>query len=114
MNFETKIKEWVNIDNQIKYQNDKLKQLREKKNDLNEDLNNYIETNELNNAIIQISDGSLKYNTFKSTQPLTLKYINSCLSNCITNPETVEQLMTYIKEHRDTKYTSELKRYYNK
>jgi|TARA_R110001599_G_scaffold113994_2_gene279521 hypothetical protein len=114
MNFETKIKEWVNIDNQIKHQHDKLKQLREEKNNLNVDLNSYIEKNELNNAIIQISDGSLKYNTLKSTQPLTLKYINGCLTNCITNPETVEQLMIYIKEHRDTKYTTELKRYYNK
>ena len=114
MNFETKIKEWVSIDNEIKKQNELTKRLREKKNDLNHEINEYIENNQLNNAVIQISDGSLKYNSVKSTQPLTFKFVRECLTNCIENEDTIEQLMNYIKEKREIKEHYELKRFYNK
>ena len=114
MNFETSIKEWVILDNKIKKQNEELKALREKRQTLGTALNGYIEENELNNAIIQISDGTIKYNQIKRTQPLTLKYIRTCLENCIQNVETVDKLMEYIKENRDVKISNELKRYYNK
>ena len=114
MNFETKIKEWVSIDNEIKKQNELTKRLREKKNDLNHEINEYIENNQLNNAVIQISDGSLKYNSVKSTQPLTFKFVRECLTNCIENEDTIDQLMNYIKEKREVKEHYELKRFYNK
>jgi len=114
MNFETKIKEWVSIDNEIKKQNELTKRLREKKNDLNSEINEYIENNQLNNAVIQISDGSLKYNSVKSTQPLTFKFVRECLTNCIENEDTIDQLMNYIKEKREVKEHYELKRFYNK
>jgi len=114
MSFETQIKEWVSIDNEIKKQNELIKRLREKKNNLNSEINNYIEDNQLNNAIIQISDGSLKYNIVKSTQPLTFKFVRECLENCIENEETINQLMNYIKEKREVREHYELKRFYNK
>ena len=113
MNFESSIKEWVKIDDQLKILSKKQKELREKKNTLNDSINDYIETNKLNNSIIKISDGSLKYNSTKNAQPLTFRYIKECLSNCISNQESVEQLMEYIKQHRDIKVSNELKRYYN-
>lgn len=114
MTFESNIKEWVKIDDQLKLLQQKQKELREKRGDLNHEINNYIETNNLNNSIIQISDGSLKYNSNKSTQPLTFRFVRECLSNCISNEESVEQLMNYIKEHRESKINYELKRYYKK
>mgnify|MGYP000948631169 FL=1 len=114
MNFETYIKDWVILDTKIKKQSEELKLLREKRQTLGSSLNVYIEENELNNAIIQISDGTIKYNQVKMTQPLTLKYIHTCLENCIQNVETVDKLMEYIKENRDVKISNELKRYYNK
>lgn len=114
MSFESNIKEWVKIDDQLKLLQQKQKELREKRGELNHEINTYIETNNLNNSIIQISDGSLKYNSSKSTQPLTFRFVRECLSNCISNQESVEQLMNYIKEHRENKINYELKRYYKK
>jgi len=113
MNFESSIKEWVKLDEQQKILSKKQKELREKKNILNVSINDYIETNDLNNSIIKISDGSLKYNPTKNIQPLTFRYIRECLSNCISNEENVKKLMEYIKQHRDIKVSNELKRYYN-
>ena len=112
-NFETNIQKWVAIDNQLKILNEKSKELREEKNDLLDDLNTYVETNRLNNASIDISDGKLKFAQTKITQPLTLKFIETCLSNIINEPTQVSQIMKYIKDKREKKEISEIKRFYN-
>jgi len=111
--FEKDIQKWVAIDNQLKILNEKSKELREEKNDLLEDLNIYIETNKLTNASIAISDGKLKFAQTKVTQPLTLKFIESCLTNIINEPSQVTQIMKYIKDKREKKEISEIKRFYN-
>ena len=111
--FERNIQKWVTIDNQLKIVNEKAKELRDEKNDLLEDINVYIETNKLTNASIDISDGKLKFAQSKITQPLTLKFIENCLSNIINDQRQVTQIMKYIKDKREKKDVSEIKRYYN-
>lgn len=111
--FEKNIQKWVSIDNQIKILNEKTKELRDEKNDLLEDINVYIETNKLNNASIDISDGKLKFVQSKTTQPLTLRFVENCLSNIIQDSKQVTQIMKYIKDKREKKEISEIKRYYN-
>uniref|UniRef100_A0A6C0KDV2 Uncharacterized protein n=1 Tax=viral metagenome TaxID=1070528 RepID=A0A6C0KDV2_9ZZZZ len=114
MSFEEKIKNWVLADNEIKTFNENLKELKKTRQILTNDLQEYIETHELKNAVIQISDGKLKSQQVKAVQPLTLKYVKECLSHCVSNTETVDQLMEYIKQHREIKFSDEIKRYYNK
>ena len=63
---------------------------------------------------MNISDGKLKFVSSKTTAPLTLTYIEKCLSELITNGKQVEQIMTYIKKNRETKTTMEIKRVYDK
>ena len=111
--FERNIQKWVAVDNQLKIINEKAKELRDEKNDLLEDINMYIETNKLNNASIDISDGKLKFAQSKITQPLTLKLVENCLSNIINDQRQVTQIMKYIKDKREKKDVSEIKRYYN-
>ena len=41
MSFEDNIKKWVMLDNQQKHLNEKIKEIREQKNNLSSDLNNY-------------------------------------------------------------------------
>tara|TARA_B100000214_G_scaffold171621_1_gene123327 strand:+ start:185 stop:532 length:348 start_codon:yes stop_codon:yes gene_type:complete len=111
--FERNIQKWVAVDNQLKIVNEKAKELRDEKNDLLEDINMYIETNKLTNASIDISDGKLKFAQSKVTQPLTLKFVENCLSNIINDQRQVTQIMKYIKDKREKKDVSEIKRYYN-
>lgn len=111
--FERNIQKWVTVDNQLKIINEKAKELRDEKNDLLEDINVYIETNKLTNASIDISDGKLKFTQSKLTQPLTLKFVENCLSNIINDQRQVTQIMKYIKDKREKKNVSEIKRYYN-
>lgn len=111
--FERNIQKWVAIDNQLKIINEKAKDLRDEKNDLLEDINIYIETNKLTNASIDISDGKLKFAQSKITQPLTFKFVENCLTNIINDQRQVTQIMKYIKDKREKKEVSEIKRYYN-
>ena len=61
MNFESQIQQWVSIDNQIKQLNEKTKELREKKNTLEQNITSYASSNNLSSSTIQISDGKLKF-----------------------------------------------------
>ena len=112
--FESNIKRWVSLDNRIKTLSDEAKALREEKSSVNDVISQHIETNQLEKATIQISDGKLRYVTTKSQSPISLKYLESCLSECIGNTDKVKAIMDYIKENREVKETTELKRYYNK
>jgi hypothetical protein len=56
----------------------------------------------------------LKFVSSKTTAPLTLTYIEKCLSDLITNGKQVEQIMAYIKKNRETKTSMEIKRVYDK
>ena len=112
MTFEEDIQNWVAIDNSVKELNEKIKELRDSRNELSEKLVNYASENSLTHKIIQITDGNLKFQTRKQTSPLTLTFIERCLSDCISNEEHVNQILNYIKEKRESKYISEVRRSY--
>ena len=111
MSFEENIKKWVALDNQLKTLNEKTKQLRDDKNNLEEGIMTYVDTNKLSNATVNISDGKLRFVSTKQTAPLTLKYVEECLAKCIGNEGQVTQIMKVIKESREVKYTADIKRY---
>ena len=113
MSFEQQIQQWVSLDNQMKQLSDKMKELREKKNDLNDVIFRQVETSNLSNSSIQISDGKLKFHQTKETQPLTFKYLESCLREIIKNEDQVNKIVEYIKNKREIKYVPEIKRLYN-
>jgi hypothetical protein len=113
MSFEQQIQQWVAIDNQMKLVSDKLKELRDKKNEIGAQINSYIETNELSNASVKISDGQLKFVKVKETQQLSFKHLETCLSEIIKNEEQVKKIVEYVKNKRDTKYVPEIKRFYS-
>tara|TARA_B100000963_G_C22637723_1_gene678518 strand:- start:6297 stop:6641 length:345 start_codon:yes stop_codon:yes gene_type:complete len=112
-NFENNIKNWVNIDNQIKALNEKTRELREERNELCEEILNYAGSNNLGNATVEISDGKLKFATSRSTAPLTLRFVQKCLEDVISDQESVGKIMKYIKSKREVRTSSDIKRYYN-
>ena len=77
--FQTNIQQWVNIDNKIKSLQKEIKQHRTTKNDLTQNIFTYAEANNLENAVIQISDGKLKFQNSKTNSPLTFFFIENCL-----------------------------------
>ena len=113
MNFEESLKQWVHIDNQLKSFGDKMKELREKKNKISESIHEYMEVNDITNKTVKLNDGQLKFGKIKETQPLTFKYLETCLKDIIKNEEQVNKIVEYVKNKRETKYVPEIKRYYD-
>ena len=112
MDLNNNIKSWVDLDNSIKKLNTTLKGLREQKNSLTSDITSYINENNLNDATIEITDGLLKFHTIKQTSPLTFKFLETCLMECIGNEEQVTNIIKYIKSKREVKYYNDIKRSY--
>lgn len=114
MSFEEDIKSWVSLDNNIKHINEKLKEMRNKKLELEGSIQHYLEMNKIENPTIEITDGKLKVGVNKTQSPLTYKYIEQCLMSTIRNEEHVSKIITYMKNNRDYKIEKSIKRTYNK
>ena len=112
MEFQDNIKQWVSIDNLEKKHKEEIKKLREKKNYLSDKIFTYAEDNNLNHAVIEISDGKLKFQNTKSSTPLTFKFVEKCLVEKLNNEEHAKEIIKYIKGNRETRYVSEIKRTY--
>lgn len=112
MSFQENIKQWVNIDNQIKAHNNQIKELRQTKNNLTDNIIGYVETNSLDDAIVEITDGNLKFQNVKHTSPLTFTFLEKCLNQCIGNEKQVKDIIKFIKSKRETSYVNTIKRSY--
>ena len=113
MSFENQIQQWVQIDNQLKDLTEKTKTLRDKRNTLEEHITNYVSTNNLSNATVNISDGKLKFVNTRVPETLTFKYLEKTLGEVIKNESQVKQIMEHIKLKRNIKVVSEIKRFSN-
>lgn len=111
---EENVAEWVRIDNEHQYCMKQLRTIREHKLELQESINRQFSERGLHNPVVRISDGRLAMVEKKVTQSLTLGFVEEVLSGCISNPETVKQLMDRIKAARTITHQTELRRYYSK
>ena len=113
MSFESKIQQWVSLDNQLKTLNQQVKELRDKRNTIEENITSYASTNNLSNANINISDGRLKITNTRVAEPITLKYLEKTLGDVIKNESQVKLIMEHIKQKRAIKIVPEIKRFSN-
>lgn len=113
MDLTESIQQWVNFDDQLKSYTNKVKELRFKKNSLTKSIFDIAEQNNLQNAVIEISDGKLKFQNLKQSSPLNFKFLKQCLSECISDEDTVKNIIDYIKQKREIKYIHDIKRSYN-
>lgn len=111
--FQNKIKKWVSYDTQLKSLNEKAKEIRNEKNNLSDNIFNFVDDNNLSSSIIKITDGRLKFGQNKQTAPLTLGFLEKSLMELFNDEEKVAQIMNHIREKRETKIISDIKRYYD-
>jgi hypothetical protein len=111
MSFENQIQKWVLIDNEIKNLNEKIKLLRDNRNELSENIINYANEKKISNSTIKISDGKLKFTNTKVTEPLTFKYIENTLAQIIMNETQLKYIIDHLKNKRTSKIIPEIKRY---
>jgi len=111
MSFEQQVQQWVQLDNQIKTLNEKLKELRENKHTLTESLTKQAERNNVKHSPLQISDGKLKFVSVNTTNPLTFKYVEKCLGEIIQSKDQVVKIIDYLKKNREIKQVNDIRRF---
>ena len=112
--FVENVQKWLLYEQQLKIVTDKVKQIRESKNETAESICNYMQTHGLTNKKIKINDGELKICEKKEYSPLTYTYVEECLAKIITEKENVEFIMDYLKQNREIKITHEIRKTTNK
>ena len=111
--FQNNIQSWVSIDNRIKTLSQQVKDLRSQRNNLTNNIFTYAEQNNLENAIIQITDGKLKFQNVKQTSPLTFRLVEETLMECFDNEEMVKKIIDKLKSKREVKFSYDIKRTYS-
>lgn len=111
--FDKQIQKWVEMDNKIKKINAELKTSRELKNDLETSIMATVNSKKLLNTSLSLPDGKLRFVETKTTNPISLTFVEQCLNDLIPNKSQVQHILKYIKEKREIKINPEIKRYYN-
>ena len=111
MSIQQTVKDWVVKDNEIRNYQNKIKELKTEKNELSDEIKVLLRESNMQNAVIEISDGKLKLQETKQYSTITLSYLKNCLSVFIKNSNDVDKILNYVKENRDIKYVQDLKRY---
>ena len=111
--FDKQIQKWIELDNKLKKINSEIKTTREMKNDLEASIMDVVNNKKLLNTSITTMDGRLRFVETKTSNPLSLTFIEQCLHEIIPNSSQVQHILKYIKEKREIKINPEIKRYYN-
>ncbi len=111
MSLEENVKKWVEYDTLIRLHNDKIKELRNSKCDIEKNIHSHISKYN-KKPIINISDGVLKFSKVNIQQTLSYKLIENSIQNIISNKEKVEEIMKSIRNNRTSKEVDVIKRYY--
>lgn len=112
--FIEKVKKWVVMDSQLKIVNEKTKQLREMKSQLNHQICDFMNNHNLAQNRITISDGELRLHEKKEYSAITFGYIQRCLADLIKDDTQVEFIIQYLKDNREITTSSDIKRTYKK
>jgi hypothetical protein len=108
--FAENIQKWVIVDTQIKYINEKTKQLRENRTSLIEEIHKYVKEKKMDNQKIEISDGHIVLFDKKDYPPLSYSYIHKCLCEIIPEKSQVEYIIEYLKSKREIKTSPDIRK----
>ena len=112
--FVENIQKWVILDKQLKLIHEKTKEIRENKNKITNDICDYIQTKNLSNTKIEISDGELKMYEKKDYSPLTFSYIEESLAKILIDKSQVDYIIQFLKQNREIKSSIDIRRTYHK
>ena len=108
--FAQNVQKWVVLDKQLKYVNEKTRQIREAKNDLTTEICEYIQRKQWTDKPIEITNGTIKFIEKREYSPLSFAYIEECLDKIISDASHVDFILQYLKDNREVKTACELRR----
>ena len=112
MTLEEDIRQWIQLDNNIKQLNHEIKKIKSQKETYNNNILEHITSNNLNNAIVKFGNDKLRFMDTNYSQPLTYKFISECLYKYFDYDENkAVEIIQFIKSQRQIKIVKEIKRF---
>jgi hypothetical protein len=110
--FQSNIIKWLDYDNKIKKLNEELKGVREQRILVEDDITGFITVKKIMDKSIQIPsyNSNIRYSETHTLENLSLRYIKECLDECMEDKDTVNALLSYIKDKRVRKTKIGIKR----
>lgn len=109
--YADKLKRWVILDKQLRFVNNKTREIRESKSKLTQELCEIVQQHpHLGNKAVELNDGELRFVEKREYTPLSFSYIHECLNKVISNPTDVDRIIQYIKENREVRISHEIRR----
>lgn len=106
------VKHWVSLDNQLRIFNERIREAREAKSILTQQIYQYTEDNNFTNPSIEISDGELIVCDKREYSSLSFSYIDKCLTKLIKDPAHVDKIIHALKENREQFVVPDIRRIY--
>lgn len=106
------VKHWVSLDNQLRIFNERIREAREAKSILTQQIYQYTEDNNFTNPSIEISDGELIVCDKREYSSLSFSYIDKCLTKLIKDPAHVDRIIHALKENREKYVVPDIRRIY--
>lgn len=106
------VKHWVSLDNQLRIFNERIREAREAKSILTQQIYQYTEDNNFTNPSIEISDGELIVCDKREYSSLSFSYIDKCLTKLIKDPAHVDRIIHALKENREQYVVPDIRRIY--
>jgi len=107
--FYERIQRLKTLENDISSRFKELQQLRAEKTQINEDICNFIESNNLQNKRIETAYGNFMISHKNEYSNLSFSYIQECLQKKIADRKIVEELIAFIKDNRKTNAKRDVK-----
>ena len=96
------ISRFISLTNELDQLNAKIKQVREERNNIEKKILRFTESNNISNLSIKTDHGNFKFCKVSQAQPLTFKYIESCLNRILNENDEVTKMVNFIKNSRET------------
>lgn len=106
------VKEWINLDNDLKELRAQMKENRNRKKQITSILVDIMKTNEID--CFDITDGQLLYSKKSVKKPLTKKHLLTSLTKYFANnKDMVKELGSFIMNTRESKTKEDIRRKFN-
>ena len=109
--FTNGMKQWIQMDMKIAELFKSIREIREKKKAVEEQLVNYMASNELTNTSIKLLNQKVSYTQETSYSSLSFKFLESVLLEYFKNDQDkVDEIILFIRDRRSKKMSIGLKR----
>jgi len=120
MNLEEQIKKWIILDNKHQKLNEEILKIKNEKNDIFINIQNFFIQHNIKSHKIKISDGYLNFMEIKQPNAISFKFLENCFEEYFNNLNDdnrinnidIQNLLIFIKNKRTFKSISFIKRNY--